>query len=288
MEKFVLIFLFLGISHTHASEVDSFSKRHENLNNALIPLNKITNEWLKQAAKRTQNCSQENLHKAIKRKFNRFGWSKFERMVNKAKFIPKQKAPKDHVYSYFPGFGKPMTIIHFPQVMSPLLNMSGHWIGSDKFSHFFNEGYNYYQKVMGPEGSINKALAYGKWMEQTYWGLKTTGIYSYADLSANFQGFLFFKNLTQGLKPYFACKDRKWQQIRNFDWSRYIDASWDESVNCNDFRNEELSNHFRKRLSELENNLQTNLSCPLKSEICFDLREKYGDFASHILSPQCY
>ena len=78
------------------------------------------------------------------------------------------------------------------------------------------------------------------------------GIYSYADLSANYQGYLFFKELTHSKNPYFVCEQDKWKKVRVFDISQYLDASWDERINCNRLRDTKLLALFSKRLLEIE------------------------------------
>lgn len=254
------------------SEVDSFTQRRYPLIDETSRLNTLTNKWLKQSTKSLKSCNPADVKMAIKKKFNKFGWSKFENFVVNHKSIEKHISTKNHVYSGFKKTNSP-TIIDLPRVMSPSLKIANVYIGADKFSHFFNEGYNYSNKR-----SFEDAIEYGASMERSFWGLLTTGIYSYADLSANYQGYKFFNELTKGKKPYFKCRNNQWVKVRFFDWRNYVDDSWDEGINCNDFRTDELEDAFHKKI---------NVRCPITPRKCEFLRKKYASMSDHLISPKC-
>ena len=165
-----------------------------------------------------------------------------------------------------------------------LIKVNGHFIGGDKFSHFFNEGYIYYRKHNSRGLTMDDVLAYGQGTEEGRWWLATSGIFSYADLVANFQGMRFWTSffngndpLTGETTPYLVCDEDKWVQTRTFSWSDFVDAGWDEGVNCNRYK-ESLSRVLRP---------VSNLRCPVQDNPCHALREKYGVIADKILSPAC-
>lgn len=74
--------------------------------------------------------------------------------------------------------------------------------GLDKLGHTFNEGHKYFSIYLAAIGkgdsesnAIKAAVKYGVETEKTYFGKIVSGIYSNADLAANFTGLLFYKNL---------------------------------------------------------------------------------------------
>lgn len=126
-------------------------------------------------------------------------------------------------------------------------------VGSDKFGHFFTEGYSYFRETGHLEQPINQALLFGEWTESVYFGAQTTGVYSYADLTANFNGLRFWnrilaihpdplaehrtqQNTGQNAEAYIHCEDKHWVVNTPFMWGDYIDNGWNESVNCSLFR----------------------------------------------------
>jgi hypothetical protein len=90
--------------------------------------------------------------------------------------------------------------------ISPTVKMFGIEFGSDKLEHLFQQGYSYYKlrndaKTKGIEGeeAITAAVEWGKRTERTYYGLLVSGVYSNADLYANYAGMRFYDGLTQNI-----------------------------------------------------------------------------------------
>lgn len=79
--------------------------------------------------------------------------------------------------------------------------------GTDKVAHFFQQGYSYfriYKRAIDegntPDEAAQKAIRWGKMTERTFYGTLVSGVYSNADLCANFTGMKFYQNLTQAVK----------------------------------------------------------------------------------------
>lgn len=79
--------------------------------------------------------------------------------------------------------------------------------GTDKIAHLFQQGYTYYKiykralaDKMSPEQAAKKAVDWGKQTERTFYGTLVSGVYSNADLCANFVGMKFYLNLTGDVK----------------------------------------------------------------------------------------
>ncbi len=99
-----------------------------------------------------------------------------------------------------------------PQILSRFwfgstVRVFGHLVGTDKFGHFTAIGVSYYWRYAGAQqagaderAAMAEAVRFGtegKWSEADLMGLTTTGDYANGDLSANYAGLLFFRNLTE-------------------------------------------------------------------------------------------
>lgn len=110
---------------------------------------------------------------------------------------------------YKSGFGKSIYAVvptNFLTI-SPTVKIYGAEFGTDKIAHFFQQGYDYYKiyknalkKGATSEKSIKKAIRWGQMTERTYYGTLVSGVYSNADLCANFVGLKFYQNLTDEIK----------------------------------------------------------------------------------------
>src|SRR5436190_10524897 len=119
--------------------------------------------------------------------------------------------------------------------LSPTIRVNGVECGTDKFDHFFQQGYRYYKiytdqlaKGKTPEEAAKKAVAWGKMTEKTYFGMWVAGVYSNADLYANYAGMKFYYGLTQPIQigtemrpGTFTLVDGKWQ-ITNPETARDV------------------------------------------------------------------
>ncbi len=88
--------------------------------------------------------------------------------------------------------------------LSPTIRMYGHEFGIDKLEHLFQQGHQYYERVdkamkdgKPREEAVKKAIDWGKRTERTYYGILTSGVYSNADLNANYIGLKFYEGLTR-------------------------------------------------------------------------------------------
>ena len=91
--------------------------------------------------------------------------------------------------------------------ISPTVKAYEAQFGTDKIAHFFQQGYTYYKiseraaaKGLTPEESARKAIKWGQKTEHTYYGTLVSGVYSNADLAANYAGMRFYQGLTGEIK----------------------------------------------------------------------------------------
>ena len=97
--------------------------------------------------------------------------------------------------------------------ISPTVKIFDAQFGTDKIAHFFQQGYTYYRiykrataKGYAPYEAVQKAIRWGQLSERTYYGTLVSGVYSNADLCANYVGMKFYQNLTQPIKTGDATK----------------------------------------------------------------------------------
>jgi hypothetical protein len=110
---------------------------------------------------------------------------------------------------------------------SNIIKVAGCLVGTDKIDHFFDQGYAYW-RVSTYGQDDRRAVDYGVASELGWYGIAVAGVFSYADLRANWAGYRFFKNLG----GYFRLDARQhMSQSRQFDWAEWVDWQWDEWLN---------------------------------------------------------
>lgn len=118
---------------------------------------------------------------------------------------------------------------------SPTIEMNGVRLGTDKLAHFFSQGWWYYKSYRkarqdGLDRSAAElyAIRRGIFGEKTVLGW-TWGIFSNADLEANYQGMRFLVGLCEGDSPTLGLTEEGWRQARPFDFRDWVTPEWDES-----------------------------------------------------------
>jgi len=112
-------------------------------------------------------------------------------------------------------------------------------IGSDKIGHFISQGRKYYKRYLR-YGSEEAAAEHSAYTERAIFGQLSNGIYSNADLVANYEGHRFFRSLFEngiipGKPAILRWEDDAWIIQREFDWADHVNEYWDEALNINHF-----------------------------------------------------
>jgi hypothetical protein len=189
--------------------------------------------------------------------------------------------------SIYRGFSREETVtLARSGHLAALISINGVVIGTDKLGHFLTEGLEYYQQLSQPDAEWHDVASLGQFMESTYFGAVTTGVYSFADLAANVQGARFWirllndadvSGLAPGDGPQIRCEDRQWVVHGEFDWGQYVDPAWDEAVNCSLYRNASLLKKIQAEMGDQQ--------CP-RTPLPRSLEARYGVFAKHVLNYQ--
>lgn len=296
MKKILSIALFILLGSAEASEVDSFTKRYALKDDAAPVLNQLTNVRIEKALRKANkkgNCSQKRLEKSLLKqlKGNVIG-GPIEFFVNDS--TPDQLdrihlRRRESIYeglSFLQGRVLKLPLGSFGRIVK----IGGHIVGADKFGHFFTEGLVYFKKAK--KKGLKSALKWGHKTELGKFGYTTTAVYSRADQVANYSGYLFWKSLykeSSGHGPYFTCKDNKWIQAKSFDWSEFVDAGWDEGINCSSYRNKKIKRIVEGNIKSLESDSESASGCPIAQEIekCQEVVDKYHGIYENLVSKKC-
>lgn len=123
--------------------------------------------------------------------------------------------------------------------VGPTIKLNGVLIGSDKLGHFISQGRKFWRRY---QRSLDEAQAaeHSAYTERALFGQMTTGVYSNADLVANYEGHRFFRSLFEdGIVPgkpaILVWHVDHWVVQRPFTWADHVNAYWDEALNVNHF-----------------------------------------------------
>jgi hypothetical protein len=321
MHKRIIVFVLISafvFQSSLASEIDSVTPRDLELDNSITLINTIFNQRIEEGiqkanAKQDEFCDEEvlytQLRKAIFQSFTAsWGFKGYALETQLRSLLAGQSFSlllDDSIYrdiSYLEGFCLNM------KELSDVVNINGHLVGLDKMGHFFAEGWQYFELSDYEEGNLGQALKWGKEQEAGKFGYTTTGIFSFADLAVNFNGWRFWNkvllNENDPLKgalanffnrPYITCetqiisslKNKKivkaWEFNSQFDLADYLDGAWDEGNNCNSYKDSVVE----EKVTSWIHNVNPDFSCPCRTDDCLAAQKKYGAYAKHVLHPSC-
>lgn len=299
MKKIVGFFIFSILALAY--EVDNFTERYVELPDARKEMNIETNRRISLAIEKANkttppSCNSEIIENAVHNHLGSFIIGSMETYADSSDKIKNHKEPKESVYSLRSLSDKLKGGIMSIAGLNSSLNINGQYIGADKFGHFMDQGYSYLKTFKKNKKSydenVKAALLSGIQMEESYYGLGATGVKSFGDLAANYGGFLFWIQLTEGSNPYFKCNEGIWKQVRSFDWADYVLPSWDEAINCSEFSSDGFSKAVDAQAKSLEKKYNKlgysyKFVCPVAPKECEKMKKYYGERAPMILSPKC-
>jgi len=337
MQKTFILFILISafvIRAGFAAEIDSVTPRNIKLDNSLTIINAIFNQRIQEGVQKA-NAQQETvedidedidqyveedefcdenvlyteLRKAIYQSFTAsWGLKGYDLDKQLRGLLARQSyslSLNDSIYrdiDYLEGLSLNL------KELSDVVNINDHLVGLDKIGHFFAEGWQYFELTHYDDYDIDQALEWGRQQEAGKFGYTTTGIFSFSDLVANFNGWRFWnkvllneKDPLKGVianffnRPYVTCETqiiasiknmrivKAWEYNTRFDLSDYIDGAWDEGNNCNSYADPMIEEKVTLRIE----NVKPDFSCPFIAEHCLGAQEKYGYYAKHVLHPYC-
>jgi hypothetical protein len=135
--------------------------------------------------------------------------------------------------------------------VGPTIRVNNVLIGSDKLGHFLSQGRKFYRRYLRMQDE-KQAAGQSAFTERALFGQMTTGVYSNADLVANYEGYLFYRSLFEddvilGKPAILSWQDDHWVIQRPYTWADHVNAYWDEALNVNHF-DSLLYPHMKARL----------------------------------------
>ncbi len=165
-----------------------------------------------------------------------------------------KKYPQTRYRSIYRGLPVWVTRVNFFFGVGRTFRVNGVIVGSDKFGHFFSQGYKYYKREL-KGWDDERLLRWGAFAERWLFGQFTTGIYANADLVANYEGMRFYESLflddvVEGKSAILEWRNGRPVQIRPFTWADHINDYWDEALNPS-FVVPSLNRRLRSRIQSL-------------------------------------
>ena len=258
----------LGASAAYALETDQYMVWGKQLNDVTAYLNGFINKRTWQAIdeinhlpiEQRKGLICEDVHHYILKSYNRNKGMDFISEIERLVY-------DDPTLSRYPpqSTGKIATINQSIYRKSKLfklkmfginIKVNGIYTGVDKTDHVFRTGYDYFEtyKKQRAKGKTEKqaliaAIRKGIKQEKTYYGYWVSGVFSYADLEANYQGLRFHRNFCEGEKPYlFPLKNASWGFSHSINLADYVNPWFDESYNTSAY----LSFRFKSIYPELK------------------------------------
>lgn len=249
-------------------------------------------------ANEKSSCSERKLYSRLRRQFRNHVFDQFNRWIIKDDSIPKIKTPIEQtIYRDFNVFQSPIQGGWARVVSDPtgsILNVAGFRIGNDKFEHFMGSGFRYFKSYYLNQKSLEETLDIGWRAETGAMGAIMTGVMSYADMMANFQGMRFWNHMLQqhddvfglNLGPYIICQNHQWVQVKPIDFKPYLNVAMDEGINCSKFRTAKMTESVLFRLKEYEKQdpQGTSYACPLDSQALEEVYREFGPVAPSLIN----
>ncbi|MGZ3721684.1 MAG: hypothetical protein ACXVA9_02055 [Bdellovibrionales bacterium] len=289
--KYFSILIFALSLQASATEVDDTLNYYEPIADSEVLLNAKVQEQIDNARSQYFGCNLNTFGKVAARYLtgNLF-YGAIEAQANKSLLIDKRTSKiHDSLYS---GTPFEFSIVGRLFQLASTINVAGHHTGTDKLGHFFDMGYelfNLYQNDYTLPDLLGKSTS----EQQGIWGLYTTGVKSYGDMTANFDGFRFWKDmLGKTENPYFVCEEGSLKQVRQFLWSDYVTAAWTEAVNCSAYSSPDYQVIIDRNLTLAEQRDGRRYHCPIDPALCAPIRAHYGQWfetsqLDRFISPLC-
>ena len=296
------IVLLISWTPTRAAEADHFTLPEGQIADITLEVNRLANEGLSRAiddlnAQGGCDGTRKGDELLYERLTDVFSNHKKGQLVNTiiSGEIPRTVIPlKESIYSEWSiwnGFllGR-RGAAKSPLALFPLIKIGDTVIGVDKLEHMFGMGLRYFKGHYLDGKPLVSVLKGGIFKEKTFLGgnMLATGVFSYADLSANFNGMRFWNHMLQkqddvlgaqhNAGPYLSCQAGRWvkNEERPIDFRSYVDATMQESMNCSKFATAAGARKFGEALAALqEKNKSRSFSCPENPALMGQVIQKY-------------
>lgn len=216
-------------------ESDQHSNRLPVIEDSLEPMNRFVNQHLQQIIEEWQGPRDEV---GFARKvYDHLGsWYWVDKMERWAMTSPQlSRYPQRKYQSIYRGMPIWATRVNYLFGVGAVNQLNGVRVGTDKFGHFFSQGLKYFMR--DHRGwDLARILKRGAFAERWLFGQLTTGVYSNADLVANYEGYLFYAGLSKanvipGREALIGWEGDTPFLQRQFTWRDHVNDYWDEALN---------------------------------------------------------
>ena len=293
----ILLISGTGLLTTNAAqsaEVDQFTTQSINLADSLPLINQRINSYLKETIwrlrKNSSGCEKKPLYRELRKYLNNHLKGEVIHFLETSSRIDRASLKiSESIYGGFKLFDGPVLARkgadNSALALSSIIHVGENRIGIDKLEHFFGNGFVYF-KALSNETPIENILMRGITIERVILGGNRllTGVFSYADLIANFNGMRFWNRLLgeypdaigESNRPYLTCVDNHWEIESEIDINHFIDQTWDESINCSTFATKSAVQSIKDRMQELE------IEC--RNAEVEKYKTKYGVYSDFLLN----
>ncbi len=240
MKNAISIICFIISSHAFALETDNYLAWEIDLQDSLVHVNHYFEDNISGSLKSITNHQKscEQITALVGKNFSSHlvhdnpveNW--LIHILSSGEIYPstlsyvEESIYRDPYRAYIPWFG-----------LAPNIQINGIYMGTDKLSHFASTGMIYYriflqEKSRGAsdEFAERKAIQWGIRDEKSVHGFWSSGVFSYADLEANYQGLKFYRRFCEGKTSYLAKNELNRWSLRSFpDLRNYVSGLWDET-----------------------------------------------------------
>jgi hypothetical protein len=245
------VICLLSFGAATAYETDQFTNRSAPLADSTAVLDREVNKAIAEAiAARGAGRDEMTVVYRIYRKIGGRHWvDRIERWANQSDEVDKLDIPRyDSIFSGHPLWAVRVTALFG---VGKTIRVNDQLIGTDKLGHFISQGRKYYKRFLR-HGSEERAAKQSVFTERAIFGQLSNGIFSNADLVANYEGHRFYRSLfedgiTAGKPAILRWENDGWIMQRQFTWADHVNEYWDEALNINHF-DAGLYKHMHERL----------------------------------------
>lgn len=246
-----LLLTLLAPPNCKAYETDQFSHRLDPIKDSTAVLDKKVNQTLRDIVKKWRGPRDNwKFVNAVFFRIGGYNWvDHLEKWAMRSPQIDRLKTSRHHsIYSH-----EPFWVTRVVKVFGvcPTIKLNGQLIGTDKLGHFLSQGRKFYHRYLQTHSEA-KAAQQSAYTERAIFGMAATGVYSNADLVANYEGYRFYRSLFEDnivghKKAILAWRDNHWVIQRKFTFADHVNAYWDEALNIGHY-DHILYPYMKKRL----------------------------------------
>ncbi len=302
MKIALIIATLVCLNAVQASEVDQFTNTESinELEDAADIVNSKANEILKENLlklnKAGLGCNESEFYKSFRAEFGNHYKGNLGKFIYNDPIVPRLPVSiEESVFKNWSFTNGAILKVYLKkntgEGLADIIRIGDVYLGADKFEHMFGRGLSYFTDYYLKNKEIDRTLKNGMREELfIYGGIRfETGVFSFGDLSANFNGMRFYNHLLlknddilgkkYNLGPYVKCENKNWVQVEEIDFRNYVDQTFNESKNCSLLASE-------KAIKKIKDNVSVEFGnfCRFSIEEKEYIQNKYSKFEKYLIN----